>query len=671
MARPRRALAVAHACALAALIAAPAAGAAVYTVNTVADNLPLAGECGGLPGDCSLRQALDRAQNTDIVRVPAGTYTLVNQEIGVRGGVSIEGAGPEATVISGAGSDQAFELLGGAPTRIAGLSITDTYNDSGEPQGGAISAMAQSGEDLTVEDVSITDSSSPDGYGGAIETGSALTVRHSRFSGDTAARGGGGAIDLFPGGEPALEVSDSVFEGDSAGSYGGGAILVEGGGSLAVSASTFARDTSTAGAPGGALQLDARTTGTIYNSTFTLDTAGLGGAVSSEASQLALVNDTLDADGAQMGAGLAVSAGRASVQNTIFGAPFGGGGSCSGKVASAGHNLDEASPSTCGLSAKAGDLVGGNPELGALGVNASIDPTAGGPPETLAPGPGSPALGAGSAAGCAAVGSVDERGFPRPGAGSVCDVGAFEALAPVGTATTLSSSSSSTVSGTLLTLSASVASTQQLPGAVPPAQGQVEFRDGSQLLGEAPIGAGGSATLQVSDLPLGTQTLSAVYPGDAVHLASSSLSLEEIVLAPTPAPVLSALRETHRHWRAGRALARVASVSQPVGTTFSFAVNTASTVRFTFTRTLAGRSVGGRCERPNVRNRGHRRCRRDAAVGSVDIQMHHGGGGELFFQGRISRALRLSPGRYHALVSARNSVGSSPQQSIGFTILGN
>ena len=329
------------------------------------------------------------------------------------------------------------------------------------------------------------------------------------------------------------------------------------------------------------------------------------------------------------------------------------------------------SPSTCGLSAKAGDLVGGNPELGALGVNASIDPTAGGPPETLAPGPGSPALGAGSAAGCAAVGSVDERGFPRPGAGSVCDVGAFEALAPVGTATTLSSSSSSTVSGTLLTLSASVASTQQLPGAVPPAQGQVEFRDGSQLLGEAPIGAGGSATLQVSDLPLGTQTLSAVYPGDAVHLASSSLSLEEIVLAPTPAPVLSALRETHRHWRAGRALARVASVSQPVGTTFSFAVNTASTVRFTFTRTLAGRSVGGRCERPNVRNRGHRRCRRDAAVGSVDIQMHHGGGGELFFQGRISRALRLSPGRYHALVSARNSVGSSPQQSIGFTILGN
>ena len=661
------------AAAAASLSFAAAAFATTYTVNTAADNPAFAGECAGLPADCSLREALDRAQSGDTVVIPASaaSYVIVDQRIPVRGGVSIEGAGASASTVSGAGIDQAFELLGGAPVRLAGLSIIDTFNDSGEPEAGAINGEASEGDDLTLEGVSIRDSASLDGYGGAIEDGSAVTVRHSRFSEDSATLGGGGAIDIFPGKEPSLSVSDSVFEGDSAGPYGGGALLVEGGASMSVTASTFDGDTAADGAPGGAIQLDAGSTGTIYNSTFTADSAGSGGAVSSEASQLALVNDTLAGNGAEVGAGLAVGAGKTSAENTIFAAPLGGGANCSGKVSSAGHNLDEATPSSCGLSPKAADIVGANPLLGALAANSSIDPTAGGPPETLAPAPVSPALGAGSAVGCSLVGSLDERGFPRPGSGSSCDVGAYETLAPVPTSTTISLSPGASVFGDAVTLSASVHGTETLPGAVPGPQGSVEFRDGSLLLGDAPVGAGGTAVLQTSALPLGEQMVSAVYGGDAVHTGSSAAAVPEQVAPATPSPTLTALRETRRAWREGKLVARASARSHrpPVGTTFSFSLNTAATVQFAFARTLSGRSVGGRCVAGTRRNRRRRACVRSVTVATLDVQLPRAGRGELLFQGRLTRALHLPPGHYLAVVRARNSVGSSPASSIGFTIL--
>lgn len=413
----RRSAGIALAWALATTFALSGPGAALagqtYTVNTVLDTLPLPGDCSGLPGDCSLRQALDRAQSGDTVIIPASPvpYLLVKGKIPVRGGVLIQGAGSSAATISGGGIQQAFELLGGAPVTIAGLTIEDTVNDSGEPEGGAINGQAKLKDDLLLEGVAIMNSSSsgPEAYGGAVEMGSVLKVRHSRFSEDSAT-GGGGAIDLFPREGSSLTVSDSVFEDDSAGAGGGGALLVESGGSLTVSNSTFSSDTAIKGAPGGAIQLDRNVAAHILNSTFWGNAAGSGGAISSEAAQLTLLGDTLAGNGAEAGANLAVTTGAAEAENTIFSAPFGKGGNCSGKVTSAGHNLEDSATSTCGLSAASGDLVGMDPLLGPLAENSSLDPTAGGPPDTLALAPWSPAIGAGADAGCAAVG----------GSGRVC-----------------------------------------------------------------------------------------------------------------------------------------------------------------------------------------------------------------------------------------------------------
>src|SRR5436190_1675757 len=61
------------------LVAAAAAQAATFTVNTTADNAPTGSECSGAAGDCSLRQAIDKSNNTatdDTINVPAGDYSL-------------------------------------------------------------------------------------------------------------------------------------------------------------------------------------------------------------------------------------------------------------------------------------------------------------------------------------------------------------------------------------------------------------------------------------------------------------------------------------------------------------------------------------------------------------------------------------------------------------------
>jgi hypothetical protein len=44
------------------LVVAVRAQGATFTVNTTSDNAPALGECSGLAGDCSLRQAIDKSR---------------------------------------------------------------------------------------------------------------------------------------------------------------------------------------------------------------------------------------------------------------------------------------------------------------------------------------------------------------------------------------------------------------------------------------------------------------------------------------------------------------------------------------------------------------------------------------------------------------------------------
>jgi hypothetical protein len=271
---------------------------------------------------------------------------------------------------------------------------------------------------------------------------------------------------------------------------------------------------------------------------------------------------------------------------------------------------------------------------------------------------------------------VDERGFPRPGLpGHACDIGAYELLAPVATATALSSSSARPALGQPVTLTATVTATGGLPPAVPGPQGMVVFRDGAGVLGAASLGAGGQATLVTSSLAVGAHAITAGYAGDAVHTASGSAQVTvTAVAAPPPRPQLSHVGQSHTSWREGSRSATLARRSHhsrrpPVGTTFKLTLNTAASVKLTFARSVAGRRVHGRCVGRTRPNRRARRCTRTVGAGTLVFANAHAGANRIAFQGRLGHGARLRPGRYTVTIVATNAGGRSPAKRLAFTIV--
>lgn len=114
-----------------------------------------------------------------------------------------------------------------------------------------------------------------------------------------------------------------------------------------------------------------------------------------------------------------------------------------------------------------------------------------------------------------------------------------------------------------------------------------------------------------------------------------------------PRPELGQVRQSSRSWREGNRLAGISRAKAPTGTTFSFSLNEQATVTFSFTRRGSGRGAAGR-----LTFTGHR------------------GANKVSFQGRISSAKKLKPGRYRLTITAANSAGvrASPK-ALSFTIL--
>jgi Glycoside hydrolase family 44/Bacterial Ig-like domain (group 3) len=100
------------------------------------------------------------------------------------------------------------------------------------------------------------------------------------------------------------------------------------------------------------------------------------------------------------------------------------------------------------------------------------------------------------------------------------------------TTVTLTATPTTAVSGQTITLSATVAPTS--------GTGTVTFQDGSSAIGSSPL-AGGSGTLAVSTLSVGTHALSAVYSGDAADSPSTSKTVSvTITAAAAPPPTAAA-----------------------------------------------------------------------------------------------------------------------------------
>ncbi len=293
--------------------------------------------------------------------------------------------------------------------------------------GGAI--FDESSGELTVSGSTFDSNASGgyDGYGGAIETdGTDLSVSGSTFEGNIANYGG--AIYVDGSSATAVEsITTSTFS-DNKGSgyyYYGGAIY-DAEGDLQISASTF--DGNGAGYYGGALFYESGDGLYLVNDTFDGNVANSGGAIyldeAATTGTISLLNDTITRNSAYYGGGIAYPEYANSIENTLVagnsgGATTDGGGDCYGVTATAnasaadkGGNID--SDGTCFSNIISRDQTGVNPGLGPLSNN-------GGPTETDAELPGSPAIGTAQAGFCPLT---DQRGVARSAVS--CDVGAYQ-----------------------------------------------------------------------------------------------------------------------------------------------------------------------------------------------------------------------------------------------------
>ncbi len=442
-------------------------------------------------GAGSLRASLANAAAGDVIvfALPgAGPHTIdVTTPLGVKRNLTILGPGSALLTIRKAaavtGPTRVFEVDVAITAAMSGMTIADgtgaqggcvshlgtslslsgvvmrncTATGSVNPRGGGIYVSPTAGE-LTVTGSTFSDCGAAIGGGIAVDDGSATTlIEDSDFDSNSATIAGGG---VYHGGQ-SMSVVRGRFDGNR--SSGGG---VGGGGGLYVSASagtttvrqsTFSDNIST-GDPslgGGiaAIHLSASRTLTVDSSLFLRNSAQIGaGLLTGQLNMSAVVVNCTFAENAGSGAGIFSSGGAGTsvalyidastfVANTVGvdavlqnpsatstivlrNSILANATNVTGSLYSLGRNIVSTSPAGFG----ADDLLATDPLLGPLADN-------GGPTQTFALLPTSPALDAGRCTSLAPLFpdalSVDQRGQAR--SDGACDIGAYESVVlPVG-----------------------------------------------------------------------------------------------------------------------------------------------------------------------------------------------------------------------------------------------
>ena len=282
-----------------------------------------------------------------------------------------------------------------------------TFNCGTSPVTITVTSTKTVSADTTIDGGSLITIDGGDSVGVfSVNAGVNFTVQNLTIANGTAGSGGGG---IYNGGT--LEVTNSTFSGNSAYLGGGG---ISSSGTLEVTNSIFSGNTA---AWGGGISSNGR--GTVTNSTFSGNSAGEGGGIDNTGT-LTVTNSTFSGNSADLGGGIS-NGGILTVTLTNTIVANSTGGNCLG-VTDGGHNLDDGG--TCFFSMANGSLSDANPNLDPEGLADN-----GGPTQTIALRPGSPAINAGSEAVCAAspVNNLDQRGYGRPGAGATsCSIGAYE-----------------------------------------------------------------------------------------------------------------------------------------------------------------------------------------------------------------------------------------------------
>ena len=293
--------------------------------------------------------------------------------LSITGDMSIVGPGANRLTISGDNASPIFGVASDVTASISGLSMIDGNGTYG-------GALFNEGT-LTVSNSTFANNTTPSGLGGAVYNRALvghpidglLTLTNDTFSNNSAAEGG--AIDNWAGGD--VKINNSTFNGNSS-QDAGGAILNEWG-TVEVTNSTFTLNT--ASGAGGAIMSEgnfAGTSVTVIDSTISGNSAATGGGIENQSS-LTLANSIV--------AGNTATSSAPDIDGFI--------------TVDDGYNLLGSL-----VSGPAGsDIISDTPLLAALGYN-------GGPTETMALLPGSPALDAGNNSLASGL-TTDQRGLSR------------------------------------------------------------------------------------------------------------------------------------------------------------------------------------------------------------------------------------------------------------------
>ena len=412
------------------------------TATLFVDGSPDSG-CSDVPPTglyCTIGAAVLVAVNGDVIEVAPATYPeAINTGTKVLTIVSTGGAA--VTTIQAPDTDTTIVTVNIGNLTLSGFTLTGA-NVTSSANGGAV-FINNTGGTATISDSIITGNTSLS-RGGGIESFGTLTVINSTISNNTSGRGGG----IFNSGT--ATITGSVVTGNNATTEGGGIYNATfGTPTLQITDSSLTENTAPRG---GAISNPADATAIINRSLIAGNSASNGSGVWVDGTDIAvndvqLRNTTLsgNAGGPAVQTGTAGGTAHlyfATVTDNPTGVASGAGTSvilarslvagntadCSGSIGMAAFNLVGAASDGCSLvSVGTGDIVG----TPTSPVDALLGPLAdnGGPTLTHALLDGSPAIeSAGSLA--QACLPIDQRGVSRP-QGELCDIGAFEAPAPV------------------------------------------------------------------------------------------------------------------------------------------------------------------------------------------------------------------------------------------------
>ena len=306
---------------------------------------------------------------------------------------------------------------GGGLANVSGTTTLTNVGVSGNSAtvgGGVYSANGTT----TLTHSTVSGNSASGGGGGVFNVSSTTTLLYSNVNGNFAASGGG--IGTYAYGTTTL--SDCTVSGNTASGNGGG-LNTEYNATSTLTNCTVSGNTASGN--GGGLNTEQNATSALTNCTVSGNTASGngGGLYNTIIGQTVLSSVTVSGNSAESGGGIGNGTGSVTIGNTIVGdntstasAP-----DVVGTFASLGNNLISVTDGSSGWIGS--DLTG----TMSLPLNPLLSPLGnyGGPTDTLAELPGSPAIDAGNNALIPAGITTDQRGLIRIVNGTV-DIGAFE-----------------------------------------------------------------------------------------------------------------------------------------------------------------------------------------------------------------------------------------------------